>query len=46
MVAKSLYDPAEMNLLPLYSDPVMALADMSEWGYVYNSETGTVSRRE
>lgn len=46
MVAKSLYDPAEMNLLPLYSDPVMALADMSEWGYVYDTETGTVSRRE
>jgi hypothetical protein len=34
-----------MNLLPLYSDPVMALADMSEWGYVYDFETGTVSRR-
>jgi len=46
MVAKSLYDPSEMNLLPLYSDPVLALADLSEWGYVYDIETGTVSRRD
>lgn len=45
LVAKSMYDPSEMNLLPLYSDPVLALADLSEWGYVYNFETGTVSRR-
>jgi len=46
LVAKSLYDPSEMNLLPLYSDPVLALADLSEWGYVYDIETGTVSRRD
>lgn len=46
LVAKSLYDPSEMNLLPLYADPVQALADLSEWGYVYDLETGTVSRRD
>lgn len=46
MVGESLYDPSEMNLLPLYSDPVLALADLSEWGYVYDIETGTVSRRD
>ncbi|MBW6515554.1 MAG: hypothetical protein K0B81_02925 [Candidatus Cloacimonetes bacterium] len=45
MVGKNLYDPSDMNLLPLYSDPVLALADLSEWGYVYNIETGTVSRK-
>jgi hypothetical protein len=45
-VAQSLYNPTEMNLLPLYSDPVFALADLSEWGYVYDTETGTVSRRD
>ncbi|MGC9361401.1 MAG: hypothetical protein ACP5F3_00585 [Candidatus Syntrophosphaera sp.] len=46
MVGESLYDPSEMNLLPLYSDPVLALADLSEWGYVYDIETGTLSRRD
>jgi hypothetical protein len=46
LVAQSLYNPTEMNLLPLYSDPVFALADLSEWGYVYDTETGTVSRRD
>jgi len=46
MVGESLYDPSEMNLLPLYSDPVLALADLSKWGYVYDTETGTVSRRD
>lgn len=45
LVCESLYDPSDMNLLPLYSDPVLALADLSEWGYVYDFETGTVSRR-
>jgi len=45
LVAQSLYDPSEMNLLPLYTDPVLALADLSEWGYVYDFETGIVSKR-
>lgn len=45
LVGESLYNPSDMNLLPLYSDPVLALADLSEWGYVYDIETGTVSRR-
>jgi len=45
MVAESLYDPSDMNLLPLYNDPVQALADMSEWGYVYDFELGIVSKR-
>lgn len=45
LVGESLYDPSDMNLLPLYSDPVLALADLSEWGYVYDFETGTLSRR-
>lgn len=45
LVAQSLYNPTDMNLLPLYSDPVFAMADLSEWGYVYDIETGTVSKR-
>ncbi|MBN1948559.1 MAG: hypothetical protein JW784_02330, partial [Candidatus Cloacimonetes bacterium] len=44
MVGQSLYDPTAMNMLPLYNDPALALADMSEWGYVYDIETGTVSK--
>ena len=46
LVAKNMYDPSEMNLMPLYSDPVLALADLSEWGYVYDPITETVSRRD
>lgn len=45
LVGESMYDPSEMNMLPLYSDPVLALADLSEWGYVYDFETGTMSRK-
>lgn len=45
LVGQCLYSPAEMNLLPLYSDPVQALADLSEWGYVYDFNTKTMSRR-
>ncbi len=45
LVGENLYDPSEQNLLPLYSDPVLALADLSEWGYVYDFETKTLSRR-
>ena len=45
LVGEALYDPTEMNLLPLYNDPVQALADLSEWGYVYDFNTKTMSRR-
>lgn len=45
LVGQSLYDPADMNLTPLYDDPVLALADLSEWGYVYNQETGIMTKR-
>jgi hypothetical protein len=46
LVGESLYDPSEMNLMPLYNDPVQALADLSEWGYVYDFNTKTLSRRQ
>ena len=53
MVGKSLYDPSgifdeedDQNLLPLYNDPALALADLSEWGYVYNTDTKTISKRD
>jgi len=45
LVGEALYDPTEMNLMPLYNDPVQALADLSEWGYVYDFNTKTMTRR-
>lgn len=44
LVGESMYDPSELNLLPLYNDPAQALADLSEWGYYYNTDLGTVSK--
>lgn len=46
LVGQNLYDPSELGLLPLYNDPAEALADMSEWGYVYDIETKTVYKWE
>jgi hypothetical protein len=43
---KYLYNPSAEGLLPLYNDPAMAQAEMSEWGYVYDIDTGAVSRRK
>ncbi|MBN2830201.1 MAG: hypothetical protein JXR56_07770 [Candidatus Cloacimonetes bacterium] len=45
MVGEAMYDPSEMNLLPLYSDPALALADLSEWGYVYDFEAKKITKR-
>ncbi len=46
MVGEAMYDPSELNLLPLYSDPALALADLSEWGYVYDFESKTITKRQ
>ncbi len=46
IVGESLFDPSELNLLPLYSDPAEALADLSEWGYVFDTESNTISKIE
>ena len=35
IVGRNLIDPAIAGLVSLYSDPAFALADISEWGYVY-----------
>ncbi|MCF7910962.1 MAG: hypothetical protein K9M99_00415 [Candidatus Cloacimonetes bacterium] len=45
LAADFLYDPIDNGRLPLYTTPAKALADISEWGYVYNPDTGVVSRR-
>ncbi len=44
MVGEALYDPTDLNLLDLYGDPAQALADLSEWGYVYDQESGTITK--
>ena len=46
MVGRNLYDPTEMDFLPLYNDPVLALVDLSEWGYYYNTENQTINKIE
>lgn len=46
LVGQAMYDPTEINLLPLYDDPALALEDLSEWGYIYDQESGTLSRWE
>jgi hypothetical protein len=45
LVGNNLYDPASEGLVSLYPDPAQALAlsDISEWGYVYDPETGIMS---
>jgi hypothetical protein len=44
LVGEAMYNPSEMNLMPLYSDPVLALADLSEWGYVYDFEAKKITK--
>ncbi len=46
MVGEAMYDPSEMNLMPLYTDPALALADLSEWGYVYDFEANKLTKRQ
>jgi hypothetical protein len=43
IVGANLYDPAAASLVSLYSDPIFALEDISEWGYVYDPATGIMS---
>lgn len=43
LVGQNLYDPSAANLVSFYVDPVNALAEISEWGYIYNIETETMS---
>ena len=46
LVGQNLYDPSELGLIPLYNDSAEALADMSEWGYIYDFETQTITKWE
>jgi hypothetical protein len=43
LVGANLFDPASASLVSLYTDRALALADISEWGYVYDPETGIMS---
>jgi hypothetical protein len=40
LAGKNLYDPTGPTLVSLYTDPIFALQDISEWGYVYDPAIG------
>ena len=40
LVGQNLYDPSAENLVSFYADPVNALAEISEWGYIYEPAIG------
>jgi hypothetical protein len=44
IVGTNLYNPTSANLVSLYSDPIFALEDMSQWGYVYDTTNEVVTR--
>jgi hypothetical protein len=45
LVGNNLYDPFSEDLVSLYPDPAQAnaLSDISQWGYVYDPDTGIMS---
>jgi hypothetical protein len=43
LVGENLYDPSAGNLVSFYADPINALAEISEWGYVYDIENKIMS---
>jgi hypothetical protein len=46
LVAQNLIEPAEVNLLPLYDDPFLAMEELGEWGYIYDEQMETIIRTE
>lgn len=43
LVGENLYEPTAANLVSLYNDPAIALADLGKWGYIYDTTNKTVS---
>ena len=43
LTGENLFAPVIPTLVSLYTDQIFALQDMSEWGYIYNETTKTVS---
>jgi hypothetical protein len=43
LVGENLFDPTAANLVSLYSDPALALQDISEWGFIYDPTTKIMS---
>lgn len=43
IVGENLHNPTAASLVSLYSDPIFALEDISEWGYVYDPASGIMS---
>jgi hypothetical protein len=43
LTGENLYDPVIPTLVSLYTDPIFALEDMSEWGYIYDVTNKTTT---
>jgi len=43
IVGENLHDPTAASLVSLYTDPIFALEDISEWGYVYDTTNKIMS---
>jgi hypothetical protein len=43
LVGQNLYDPTAAKLVSFYTDPANALAELSDWGYIYDTTNKTVS---
>ncbi|MBT8119664.1 MAG: hypothetical protein KJN89_08100 [Gammaproteobacteria bacterium] len=43
LVGQNLFNPTAANLVSLYSDPALALQDISEWGFIYDPTTNIMS---
>lgn len=44
IAGQNLYQPEATNLVSLYIDPVFALEEMGEWGYIFNTTTGITTK--
>jgi hypothetical protein len=46
LVGQNLYEPSAENLVSFYADPIDALAEMGEWGYIYDTTNKIVTKYE
>lgn len=42
-VGENLYAPTDAALIPLFASPDLALNEISDWGYIYDPDTGIMS---
>jgi hypothetical protein len=43
-VGANLYQPTDASLVSLYTDPIFALEEMSQWGYIYDTTNEVTTR--